>query len=332
MYRNLIVLSSVLMLFATNSYASKARLSALQFADFWRDNQNVFNYPQYASDLGQYATLELGATGTGTGVHAEGGFAKKTTNGIYGIYLGHHDATLSTIYTASAVSAQSNPFFLYYATGNKGFGLNFSYSNIKTTGNKEFSIGGTFGMKAESFDFGSNVTLYSKGETGAVQAKVLPAVELNFNTTKTECKWYGEASIARVDNGATTETGLGLKAGVQHHMFKLGETGTMFFGTEAAYAKFGVAKSLRLPVYAGIEAPVMGWLNVRGAISQTLIGFTEAAATVGNKDINANDTVASLGLGIKHGSFELDGLMAAAGSGQLNGTSFLTSTSVTYRF
>lgn len=336
MHRNLLVISSALglvmsFLVASQAHASKARLTALQFADFWRDNQNIFNYPQYASDLGQYATFELGPTGTmATGVHAEGGFARKTSEGIMGIYFGHYNTTLNTLYTGAGVGQQNNPFFLYYAKGNWGAGLNFSFSDIKSTTNKEFSIGGTWGYKGSSFDFGSNLTVYSKSETGAVNAKILPSLELDINTTKSTCKWYGQGIVARTDVGGATDTSFALRGGVQDHLFKLGEKGTFFYGTELGYTKRGTAKNLNLPIYLGIEADVTTWATVRGALSQTLIGFIDAGT--GTKDLNTNSTLATLGAGFKTGNFELDGLLAAGTSGAINGTTFLTSSSLTYHF
>jgi hypothetical protein len=332
-----LVLSSAVLLVSSNSFASKARLSALQFADFWKDTQNVFVYPQYAGDLGQYATLELGTVGTfssPTPPHAEGGFARKFSDGQAGLYFNHQNTALNTAYSGAGFADQANPFFLYFGNGRMGYGLNFSYSNPRGAAHtREYSIGGAFGMKVASIDIGANLTAFGKSEniTAGTSAKVLPAIDLSANHSTGAVKYYGGASLARVDVAGATNTAYSVKAGAQDHAFKLGQTGTFFYGAELGYVKTAGTKNFNLPLYAGIEADMLSWLAVRGALSQTLLGYVDAGWA--NRGLNTpHSTRATLGSTIKAGGFSVDGLLGIASNGVLNTTNLLTNASVTYQF
>jgi hypothetical protein len=327
-----LVCTSVLLI-STNSFASKARLAALQFAGFWKDTQTVFTYPQYAGDIGQYATLEFGATGKGTGIHAEGGFQRKLMDGNGGLYLGHYNSSVS-----SALSSYDldNPFYLYFGNGNMGYGLNFNYSDVKSTANggpgKTMNIGATFGMKVMDFNVGLVANIFAKSEVSGVSTKVLPEIELNANNSAGSLKYYFTGVLGRTDTAGTTNTGYSFKVGAQEHAFKLGTTGTFFYGAEIGYSKTpgasGDTKNLNLPLYAGIEADVVSWWVVRGAIAQTLVGYNDT----GVKDINGNSTNVTFGSGLKLGSLDVDALLTVAGTGAVNTATFATNASATYHF
>jgi hypothetical protein len=134
--------------------------------------------------------------------------------------------------------------------------------------------------------------------------------------------------LDRTDTVGTTDANYSLSLGVQDHAYKL-PGGSFFYGTQIGYAKSGtVTKGFNLPIYAGLEADLFSWAALRGAISQSLLGYVDN----GSKDLNTNNTVATLGGTLKTGGFQIDGLLAAAATGNLNGTSFLTTTSLTYHF
>lgn len=327
-----ILCSSLLLLVSTSSFASKARLSALQFADFWKDPQNVFVYPQYAGDLGQYATLELGSTGKGntiTAPHAEGGFTRKLWDGNAGLYLGHYYQAVSSSFTPAATDL-NNPFYLFFGKGSMGYGLNFSFSDVNSTAQKAMNIGGTFGIKVSDIQLGAVLNLYSKSEIGGVATKVLPELELNANHSAGNLKYYGGALIARTDVGGASNTAYSLNVGAQDHAFKLGQTGTFFYGAQLGYSKASAtASGLTLPIYAGLEADIAAWMTLRGAISQALVGRSDIA---GVKDLNSNNTAVTFGAGLKAGGFDVDALMAVAGTGTLSTVAFATNTAVTYHF
>jgi hypothetical protein len=326
-----IICSSVFLLVSSTSFASKARLSALQFADFWKDPQNVFVYPQYAGDLGQYATLELGATGKGAGFttpHAEGGFTRKLWDGNAGLYLGHYYPSVST--ALGTAPDLNNPFYLFFGNGSMGYGLNFSYSDVNSTSQKAANIGGTFGMKVSDIQIGAALNLYSKSEVSGAATKVLPEIELNANHSTGSVKYYGGAVVARTDVAGASSTGYGIKVGAQDHAFKLGQTGTFFYGAEVGYTKASdTDKRVSLPVYAGIEADIATWATLRGAISQALVGRTDISDV---KDLNDNTTKVTFGAGLKAGGFDIDALLAAAADGKLNTADFASNLSATYHF
>lgn len=324
-----IMICSIAFLVALNSYASKSRLAALQFADFWVDTQNIFLYPQYATPLGQHATFEYGPTGTlSTGTHAEGGFAKKMGDRTFGAYLGHHDTVLGTLYTAGAVGEQKNPLFLYCAKGDTGYGFNFSFSDIKSVGEKEMSIGGAFGSKFGDLEVGTHATAFAKSEKGAVNEKVIPSIQVSAHQPLGGYKAYGGANFARANVSGASDSKYSLKVGLQDQSIKLGQSGMFFYGSQVSYAKNGNTKGVNLPIYGGLESDLLSWAAIRAAISQSLINYQSAASN----DIGANDTVVSLGATAKTGNFSLDGLLAAGTTGAINTTAFATSAAITYRF
>jgi hypothetical protein len=339
----ILVISSAVLLISSPSFASKARLGALQYSSFWKDTQTIFTYPQYAGDLGQFATVELGVNGAATSSglgnnHAEGGFQRKFMDGEGGVYLGHNDPFVFSGLTGS--TQQQNPFYLYWGNGNLGAGLNLSYSNANSTGKKDLGLGFSVGTKLGDLELGLVANVYTKGETAGVSTKVLPDIELNANDQMGDLWIYGGANVTRVDNGASA-TNYGVNVGVQDHAFKLGQTGTFYYGVQVGYTKTaGVpndTKNFNLPVYAGIEADVASWAVLRGSFSQTLFGYNDAGT---GKDWNGASTTVAGGVGLKFGSFDIDSLLVAAngsavnasgvGAGVVNGLSLATNLGLTY--
>jgi len=304
-------------------------MAALTHSFFWKDTQNVFTYPQYAGDLGQYATLELGPTGvpaSTTAAHAEGGFQRKFMDGEGGVYLGHYNNAVFTDLGGTGVQ-QQNPFYFYYGTGAMGFGLNLSYSKANSTGNKDLGIGATFGMKAGDINIGVVGNIYTKAGTDAANTKVLPEIELNVNDAMGNLWIYGQGTLNRVDNG-TSATGYGVTVGAQDHAFKLGQTGTFYYGADIGYTKVSDAnKSFSLPLYAGLEADVASWAVLRGSVSQTLFGYTDNGT---NKDFNGASTLIAAGMGIKVSNFDIDALLEGAQIGKVNGVAFASNLGITY--
>lgn len=330
--RNIIGLLFI-MLASSNAFASKARQDALQFGTFWVDTQTVFAYPQYVSKLGQYLTMEFGATGTfSTTPRAEGGFYKKTGEGIMGLYLGHQDSLVNTFRAVTSSTEQQNPVNFFYAKGDMGFGVNFSFADLRTTNEKEFTLGGSFGTKCGSWDFGANATVYSRSAKGTAKVTTAPAVTLSANTDISDAtKFYGNATVLIGESTATTNAET-LTLGIQDQSIKM-DGGFFFYGiqTTGGIAKGG-ALSVSLPVYGGIETDLSSWATLRGSLSQNLLVGISKASTAAVTDFNTNNTKVSVGGTLKHGNFNLDGLLAAGTTGQVNGSSFLTSASLTYKF
>lgn len=92
-----------------------------------------------------------------------------------------------------------------------------------------------------------------------------------------------------------------------------------------------------MPIWFGIEAEATSWLVFRGAVKQNffLFGSTKTETNgVGEANTIAHNTTVSAGAGLKWGKWNLDGTLAAAGSGTfgLDGANFLGTTALTYTF
>lgn len=320
-----------LSLVAPAANATKARMSALQYANFWVDTQNIFEYPQYISKLGQFATFELGPTGAfGTSPKAEGGFFKKlSSGGILGAYLGHTDGFIGGIRNKASSAQQQNPVYIGYANGDTGYGFSFSYANIKSTTEKDLTLGANFGTKVNDINLGAQANFYSVGEKAGVKTTVAPSVLLSADTQYTTWNLYGNAFAGFYDTGVAANV-FAITLGAQDHGVKLAEKGTFFYGSEASVG-FGTAPvSVALPVYVGLEMDVASFAAVRGSLSQNLlVGFNKAAA---GTDFNKNDTKVSFGGSLKVGKLQLDSLLAVGTSGALNGTTFMTNAGLSYFF
>ncbi|MBS1958283.1 MAG: hypothetical protein JST80_02305 [Bdellovibrionales bacterium] len=320
----------ILALLATSTaHATKARQAALGgFGSFWVDTQTIFDYPQYVGNLGQYLTMEMGPTGTfATSPRAEGGFYKKSGDGILGVYFGHQDPIVDAVRNTNTLETQNNPFYLVYSHGDIGYGLNVSYADIKTTGAKEMTFGATFGSKVGDGNLGLAATAYSKSESGAANAKVFPVIKGSYNAPAGDNQFYGTVNYYRTDITGTTDNVYGAQLGLQNQSTKIGE-GFFFYGAEISYAHASNNDAANLPIYAGIETGLFTWAQIRGSLSQSVIRMNKTTAT----NINQNNTAVNLGATVTHGNFSLDGLMAAGATGNVNGSSFLTSASLVYKF
>ena len=120
-----LMLSIVLGLFASNAYATQARLIALGLNElddegsyYIKDSRNIFLNPAWINDFSDRVIIEWGSTGyapvtaaTGTTVEqdnaqkAQGGFLKKGGNFVYGLYYGNESNTSSFLRIASSGTA-----------------------------------------------------------------------------------------------------------------------------------------------------------------------------------------------------------------------------------
>ncbi len=92
--------------------------------------------------------------------------------------------------------------------------------------------------------------------------------------------------------------------------------------------------STELPLFLGLEHNVTSWAVFRASVRQNFIfGSTkdETATNTDAESVGSNTTVAA-GLGLKYGQLVLDGSLAAATNGNVNGNAFLTQAGVTYNF
>lgn len=129
-------------------------------------------------------------------------------------------------------------------------------------------------------------------------------------------------------------------------MWYYGIAGRMFkyARTNVKNTKDRTTDTLSLPFMLGIETKANSVVTVRASVTQNvLLGSTKqddgtgthaglAGDLVDDEDTIVNNTVASLGTGIQLGKWNLDGVMAASTTGQINTTNFMTNASLTYNF
>lgn len=348
-----VLLSAVVALAATNAHASKARTEALSSAAHLSDIQYIFGTPAILNDLGQWATFETGAS-------PEAGFSRKLGNGQLAFYLGHNDGVDRTDSHADLLNPE-NPFNVLYASkaGEISWGVNFGYSSsdkkavdgsdaatvkddtakqsymrltgsfVKGAWNGAIAIGlantatsvDTGGTPAErKYTAGSPITL-----SGGYKAENM----YYYGSYAMSSYKYAEDGTDATDD-STTKLALGF---VNSNQF---EGGQFFYGLSynSTSGKEKVADSKTeessMPFVMGVEADAASWLVLRGSLTQNfLIGSSKVADKTNTV---ANNTTVAAGVGIKFNKFTLDGTLAGASTGTVDGGSLLSKASLTYVF
>lgn len=193
----LLLTTAAVMTVAAPAMASKARMASLQNAPQIYDTQSIFDNPARAYMMGDFATLEFGATSTAsmgantpenattngatTGIgafyspNAEGGFVRAHGDNKFGFYLGRKSAFTTRVRSVLGFVGQENPIELMYgfqaADLKWGVSLNYSKSEPKVAGGQQSqeSMGARLGVMgsvweaAVTFGLGSKATGTSAG-------------------------------------------------------------------------------------------------------------------------------------------------------------------------
>lgn len=338
----------LIILSASVAWGSKARLLSLQGADHIVDNQTIFRNPAHLNLLGQYITFEMGAAGTA----AEGGFARTLNSGAkLSAYVGSRNATATfattDIRTGNGYVGQNNPLEITYATGNMGFSGSISMIDDKANLIKETSAIGKFGMMLDSAEFYTHLYLVSQAEkaNGTQRDKIsAPRVLVGGAITSDDIRYYGTALYGQAKNDiagatptSTTIKDMNVMLAFEDRSMRTADN-DIYYGAQVQYVNRDVGgqkiTGTQLPVFLGMEMPVTEWATFRGSVSQNLLVGSIKDETATNTEptgINNNATVTA-GLGLKYKKLVVDGALAAASSGNINGTSFLTTASATYNF
>lgn len=335
---------------ATSAFASKARLQSLQGANHLVDTQTVFTAPSHIQLLSPYMTFEMGAAGG----NAEGGILKDLGNGNkLLVYLGHQNTTAGTdtgiadLRTAGGYIAQRNPLEVIFGTGNMAFGGSLSMVDNKATKTKETTVVGKFGMNldADSWVYAHLhiINEAKKAGTGG-DDKIQPALYFVAGGSKAFGDYRGFGQLV-FGNGEETLAGgskedakdMFLTAGFEDRTLKNGPA-DIYYGIKAVYAKRDFRtleqSELRFPAFLGIEYGLNDWSIIRASVQQNILLGSNKIETATSKDANgvdADNRVAA-GVGLKYKNFVLDGALAAATTGNINGNSVLTTASLTYNF
>ncbi|MDX9730808.1 MAG: hypothetical protein RBT63_03465 [Bdellovibrionales bacterium] len=325
---------------AVEAEASKARVGSLQGYIGLVDTQTIFTQPAYIGKLGHYVTYEFGSGALGSVPKGEGGFLLSSDGARWGAYLGHESARQAAL--RGTFEKQHNPIDFFYGQDNWAVNVSLSMSNNEITDAKQTSLAARFGMVNDGNEFYVGVEALQSAETAGAKFNGGPAIDAGYlhrmsETLVLEGKVsYAMAELEPAGGGAKTETkDLGVSVGFNHRPVE-----GLYYGAGIAYSNNDVAdkgnNTLSIPFVVGLEKDILSWMTVRGSVSQgILFGSTknEQVAAPNDKTVtNANDTMVAAGLGIKHNGFTIDGTLAAAANGQLNGNAFLANAALTYNF
>lgn len=330
---------TLILLFQNLAFGSKARLASLQGADHLIDIQTTFTNPVHINYLLPFITYEMGASGNG----AEGGFSQKLSDGKnLAFYLGHNNT--NDLRGTATFLDQQNPIEVIYGMGDKAFSASFSTVDNKKSGTKETTLIGKYGMSTVDSQFYAHLHLISQAaKNGTPDQKLNAAPVITIGGSK-------DLGINRIFGGlnygsARTETGTtstdtkdtGLSVGCENRSLKK-QDADIYYGAQLNYFSRDIEgkkiTKTSLPVFLGMELNMNTWAVFRGSVSQNFILGSTKDETTGNNDadgINSNTFFAG-GLGLKYNNLTLDGSLAAQTTGQVNGTSFLTSAAVTYNY
>jgi hypothetical protein len=340
--KKVLVVSALSLVAATPAFASKARLQALQKAEFLKDSQTVFLNPAHINTLGKYVTAEFGG-GTNTAApKAEGGIFANEMGGNMGLYLGHLSANQQSLRAVNGFENQNNPVEVFYGKDAWGASLAVSNSKDKTTDTEEQSVAARFGWDRNGTEFFGTVEAFASSENAAGDEftgspYVNLGYEQEFGTNYLFAKMNWGSAETDFKAAATKDQDiddLGFEVGVLSRKIK-----NIYYGASISYATRDIGKDITavtLPVFVGLEMDVTSWMVARASIAQSvLLSSTEnenLAAPGDEKVTNKNDTTVAAGLGLKYNSFILDGVIAGSTTGDINGTDFLTQASLTYSF
>ena len=340
-------------LLSAEAFASKARVNSLLGADHLVDTQTVFTVPSHVQLLNPYMTFEFGAQGAG----AEGGIMRRIGEGSLLVYLGHQNTTElgfetipladDDIRSGDGYLTQNNPIEVVYGFGNMGVGLSLSNVDNETAKTKETTVVGKFGMNftKESWMY-VHVHALSQAEKAAGtqtdEMEVGPYLTGGASMAMGNLRLFGDLAFGQgkedlaVGSDQDVKT-MAVSVGVEDRSLKT-DAADIYYGIKFGYAKREYEKDEKsaflLPAFLGVEAPVTSWAIIRASVFQNiLVGKTkdETPATDVEAGVPANTLVAA-GLGLKHGNFILDGSLTAAGTGNVNGSTFLSQASITYNF
>lgn len=354
--RNLLILALALG-FATEAHASKARVDSLLGARFLKDTQTIFTNPAHVNSLGQFFTAEFGGTGNTSSPKAEGGLLVNKFGGKFGMYVGHMNPMQSLLRTGESYPIEQNPVEAFYGTGNFGASVYFSRNNKETTAEYQRTLGMRLGYDAGNLEVYASTDVLANADKSATAdyARKFPTIMAGAEYAMGDIYLFGEAAWlkSRQDvaafGTAPNNVPASNDAKVDSRVFEVGAQDrslsaagrTFYYGASFKHSTFDkVGKKTvvySLPVVAGIEYDLVEWATIRASLAQNfVIGNTKdgtlAVPNNERKDNIANNTTASAGAGLKWKGFVLDGLFAAASTGNFNGSSFLTRAALTYNF
>ncbi|UXR65344.1 hypothetical protein EZJ49_03645 [Bdellovibrio bacteriovorus] len=337
--KKFVLVSALSLVAATPAMASKARVQALQKAEFLKDSQTVFENPAHVNSLGKYLTLELGGSANTSAPKAEGGLFTDEFGANMGVYVGHLSPIQQSLRAgATAAEGQNNPVEIFYAKDGWGASVALSNSEDKTTDTKEQYLALRYGIDRDGMEFSGTVEAIAVTETGTDKTVGAPYITLNFEQEMGTNYFFSKlnwgAGKYEATAGDTDVKDIGAEVGILSRKIK-----NVYYGASLSYAKREIGKditAMNLPIFAGVEAELNSWAVVRASVSQSFLLSSvqdkNQTAPADETITNKNDTTVAAGIGLKYNNFALDGVVAGSTTGQINGNDVLTQASITYNF
>ncbi len=352
--KKMIITAAAVAMFAAPAMASKARLSALSSAVHLLDTTDI-TFEPHSATRGAWAALEFGDAAGTTNPNAEGGFTKISDNTAWGFYLGSNSQFSTGRALSASLPKEQNPFDIVYAVkGDLSWGVGL---HMSSTDNKTGVTAGTTNLKGSNntlnfsaaqgqWDAHANLGLVdtASSTTAAVETKFTGTSGLNLGGGYWMDSMYLFANM--FSGGGKLEAGGTETNKATQSVNKIGavntskvEGGEFFYGAtylmdSSKTSPAGVeAKTdlTALNVIVGMEVEATSWLNLRGSLTQDVLVSSTKGAT--NTDSpRADNTTVAAGAGIKFGKMTLDGTLAGATTGAVNGNSLLAQSSLTYRW
>jgi hypothetical protein len=355
------ILVVVVALASMNAFATRARVNALGNSPHLMDTQTVYGNPADMMMMSDFVTMESGTTTIGAkNTNAEAMVTRSMGDSKMALSLGHQSSNASATFGLRAASgiagikSQQNPVELSYGmkAADMAWGATLVYSNFndKVASEKESSAGVRAGMRMGAIDAKAALGLVNTYENAAGKFKGTLGLSLGAGYSMDNMYLFGNAELAgfKAENAAAVETkkfdSTTISVGALSSHKKDGNE--FFYGVslDNGTTKETVADTktttMTLPIWMGLEVDAASWLTVRGSIKQvTLINSTKtetAGATTTELAPNVNNTVASVGAGMKWNKLTLDGsltgLTGGTASQNINGTDLLGQVGVTYMF
>ncbi len=352
---------------SVNAFATRARLSSLGNSAHLVDTQTVYSNPADIMVQGDFVSFESGTTAGGAqNANAEGIITRSMGDSKFGLGLGHQAKNASiwglrnggaNVSNVTGIISQQNPVDFVYGTKladwNVGASLTYSNYNDKVANIKESSgglrVGGRSGALDVRFGLGlmntfENAVDKFKGTTGISAGAGYWVEDMYYSANAEMAGFTVEAAVGGAEKRKFDTMTYGI--GALKSMKKDGNELFYGIGLTAANTKIDIAgtevkaTSMFLPLTIGMEVDAATWLTLRGSVTQSTLVANSKNETAGTATAELspglNNTVASVGAGLKFNKLTLDGslqgLTGGAATQQLNGNTLLGQVGVTYLF
>lgn len=357
---------------SVNAFASRARVTSLGNAPHLVDTQTVYSNPSDIMILGDYVNFESGTnanpSNTAQNANSEGMITRSMGNSKFGLGLGNQSKNAS-IWTGAGlrsfassaaglgtIKSQQNPVTFVYGTKvddmNLAGSLIYSNFNDKFAGEKESSAGIRLGLRTGNWDAKLGLGLLNTYENSAAKFKGTTGISAGAGYMMEDTYFNGfiETAGFKAEDAAGTElrkfNTMTISLGALKSIKKDGSELFYGIGLTNGSTKIDNAgvetkiSTMSLPITLGMEVDAASWLTLRGSVTQSTVinsSKTElAGSTAAETAPGANNTVASVGAGLKFNKLTLDGslqgLTGGAQSQNLSGNELLTQVGVTYLF